>query len=474
MTRDQKHGSMLRSEKPRLRSGDSPVRGDAARTSNAKLRWPTPVAAKNLLVKFARAIRAYALAFGSPRTTEQSMSLKGLATLTMAGMTALFVSSAYAQKLYDAGANDSEIKIGNIMPYSGGLSSLSVVGKVEAAYFTALNERGGINGRKINFISYDDNYSPPKTVEQARKLVESDEVLTLFSVLGTPTNSAIHKYTNSKKVPNLFIASGGTEWGDPSGFPWSIGWQPSYRTEGRIYAKYLSEIRPSAKVAVLYQNDDFGKDITKSFKESLAVGGPTIVAEESYDTSEPTMDSHVVKLKASGADTLMIFASAKYAAQIIKKTGELGWKPLKFVPYVSAFVESVMRPAGFDAAEGSISAAYIKDPSDPQWKDDKGMKKFMDFYTKHFANSGKMDEQLAAVGFSLAQTLEHVIRQCGDDLTRSNVMRQAANLRGVALDLLLPGIKLNTGPTDFFPIKQLQLMRFEGGTWKLFGAPVSE
>jgi len=471
MTKDKNQRSMLKFEGPWQHL--DPVRMGITRASNVKLRWLNLVVATTVIAKFACAVRAYTPAFASSPTTEQ-LTLKNLATLSMAGLTALFVSSAYAQKLYDTGASDSEIKIGNIMPYSGGLSSLSTVGKVEAAYFAALNERGGINGRKIKFISYDDNYSPPKTVEQARKLVESDEVLAVFSVLGTPTNSAIQKYLNLKKVPHLFIASGGTKWGDPSGFPWSIGWQPPTQTEARIFAKHLSEIKPSAKVAVIYQNDDFGKDMTKSFKERLPLGGPTVVAESSYEASEPTMDTHVVKMKASGADTLMIFASAKYAAQIIKKTGELGWRPLKLVPYVSAFVESVMRPAGFDAAEGSISAAYIKDPSDPQWKDDEGMKKFMDFYTKHFANSGKMDEQLAAVGYSMAQTLELLIRQCGDDLTRANLMKQAANLRGVALDLLLPGITIDTSPADFFPINQLQLMRFEGGTWKLFGPTMSE
>ena len=472
MTKDKNQTSMLRFERS-WRNLD-PVRVGVARASNGKLRWLNLVVATTLIAKFACAVRAYTLAFASTPTAERSVSLKNLATLCMAVLTAVFMSSAYAQKLYDTGASDSEIKIGNIMPYSGGLSSLSTLGKVEAAYFKALNERGGINGRKINFISYDDGYSPPKTVEQARKLVESDEVLAVFSVLGTPTNSAIQKYLNSKKVPHLFIASGGTKWGDHAGFPWSIGWQPSFQTEARIYAKHLSEIRPSAKVAVFYQNDDFGKDLAKGFKEGPPVGGPTIVTEESYDVSEPTMDSHVAKMKASGADTLMIFASAKYAALTIKKTAELGWTPLKFVPYVSAFVESVMRPAGFDAAEGSISAAYIKDPSDPQWKDDEGMKKFMDFYTKQFANSGKMDEQLAAVGYSMAQTLEHLIRQCGDDLTRANVMKQAANLRDVSLDLLLPGVKLNTSPVDFYPIKQLRLMRFESGSWKLYGAAMSD
>ncbi|MCK1513111.1 ABC transporter substrate-binding protein [Bradyrhizobium sp. 190] len=389
-------------------------------------------------------------------------------------MIALFVPSAHAQKLYDPGANDAEIKIGNIMPYSGPLSALSVIAKFEAAYLTALNERGGINGRKIKFISYDDAYSPPKTVEQARKLVESDEVLFLFSVLGTPTNSAIQKYTNARKIPHLFVASGATKWGDHKGFPWTIGFQPSYQTEARIFAKYVSEVKPGAKIAVFYQNDDFGKDMLNSFKERLAAGGPTIAIEESYDVSEPTIDTHVVKMKASGADTLMIFASTKYAAQTIKKTAELDWKPLRFLTYSSSFIESVIRPAGFEAAQGIISASYLKDPSDPQWNEDEGMKTFKNFYAKHVSDSVRMDDQLAGVGYSLAQTLEQVVRQCGDDLTRANIMKQAANLKDFSFDLLLPGIKVNTSPVDFYPIKQMRLMRLEGETWKLFGPAISE
>src|SRR5471030_461429 len=293
--------------------------------------------------------------------------------------------SVLAQKKYDTGATDTEIKLGNIMPYSGPASAYGVIGKTEETYFKMINAEGGINGRKINFITYDDGYSPPKAVEQARKLVESDEVLFIFNSLGTPSNSAIHKYMNSKKVPQLFVATGATKWNDPKDFPWTMGWQPSYQSESQIYAKYLLKNKPDAKIAVLYQNDDYGKDYLKGLKDGLGPKAATmIVAEESFETTEPTIDSHIVKLKSSGADVFVDIATPKFAAQAIKKIGEIEWKPLHFLNNVSASVGSVLKPAGFQNSQDIISAAYLKDVSDPQWDNDAGMKTFLDFLAKDF------------------------------------------------------------------------------------------
>ena len=380
---------------------------------------------------------------------------------------------ALAQKKYDIGATDTEIKIGNIMPYSGPASAYGVIGKTEAAFFKKINDAGGINGRKINFISYDDGYSPPKAVEQARKLVESDEVLLIFNSLGTPSNSAIQKYMNSKKVPQLFVATGATKWNDPKNFPWTMGWQPSYQSETQIYAKYLLKEKPDAKIAVLYQNDDYGKDYLKGLKDGLgAKAASMIVAEESYETTEPSIDDHIVKLKASGADVFMDIATPKFAAQAIKKVGSLGWKPLHFLNNVSASVGSVIKPAGFENAQDIISAAYLKDASDPQWNNDPGMKDFESFLTKNFPEGDKLD-QGTIVGYSVSQTLVQVLKQCGDDLTRENIMKQAANLKDFQLEMLLPGIKINTSATDFAPISSLQLMRFKGEKWQLFGDVIS-
>jgi ABC-type branched-subunit amino acid transport system substrate-binding protein len=378
-----------------------------------------------------------------------------------------------ADKKYDTGASDTEIKIGNIMPYSGPASAYGIVGRTEAAYFKKINDAGGINGRKINFISYDDGYSPPKTVEQARKLVESDEVLFIFNPLGTPPNSAIHKYMNAKKVPQLFVATGATKWNDPQNFPWTMGWQPNYQSESRIYAKYLLKEKPDAKIAVLYQNDDYGKDYLKGLKDGLGAKAATmIVAEESYETTEPTIDSHIVKLKASGADVFVDITTPKFAAQAIKKTAEVGWKALHILNNVGASVGSVIKPAGFDNAQGIISAAYVKDASDPQWNDDPGMKQFLEFMAKDFPDGDKLDFN-AVVGYGVAQTLVQVLKQCGDDLTRENIMKQAANLKEFRTEVLLPGIAINTSPSDFAPISQLQLMRFKGEKWELFGEVVS-
>ena len=380
--------------------------------------------------------------------------------------------AALAQKKYDTGATDTEIKIGNIMPYSGPASAYGVIGKTEEAYFKKINAEGGVNGRKIDFVTYDDGYSPPKAVEQARKLVESDEVLVVFNPLGTPSNSAIQKYLNSKKVPQLFVATGATKWNDPKSFPWTMGWQPSYQSEGRIYAKFLLKEKPDAKIAVLFQNDDFGKDYLKGLKDGLGAKASMIVAEESYETTEPTIDNHIVKLKATGADTFMSVTTPKFAAQAIKKLAEIEWKPLHIVVNVSASVGSVLKPAGFENSQGILSAAYAKDGADSQWDNDPGMKKFYAFLEKYYPEGNKLDGSVV-YGYGAAQTLVKVLQMCGDDLTRANVMKQAASLKDFTPDTLLPGVKINTSDTDFAPIEQLQMMRFKGEKWDLFGDTIS-
>jgi branched-chain amino acid transport system substrate-binding protein len=396
----------------------------------------------------------------------------GLFSAALAILAATNVSAA-DQKKYDTGATDTEIKIGNIMPYSGPASSYSVIGKTEAAYFNKINAEGGINGRKINFISYDDGYSPPKTVEQARKLVESDEVLFIFNSLGTPPNSAIHKYMNSKKVPQLFVATGATKWNDPRDFPWTMGYQPNYQSEGQIYAKYILKNMPNAKIAVLYQNDDYGKDYVKGMKDGLgAKAASMIVAEESYETTEPTIDSHIVNLKASGADVFFDVAIPKFAAQAIKKAAEIGWKPTHFLNNVSSSISSAIKPAGFENAQGIISSAWIKDPTDSQWKDDPEIKAWNAFLDKYWPEAPRTDINVI-YGYAVAQTLVHVLKQCGDDLTRANVMKQAASMRDLTVAGLLPGVKINTSPSDFAPVSQLQLMRLKGESWERFGDVIS-
>jgi branched-chain amino acid transport system substrate-binding protein len=380
--------------------------------------------------------------------------------------------AALAQKKYDTGATDTEIKIGNIMPYSGPASAYGVIGKTEEAYFRKINAEGGINGRKITFISYDDGYSPPKAVEQARKLVESDEVLVVFNPLGTPSNSAIQKYLNAKKVPQLFVATGATKWNDPKDFPWTMGWQPSYQSEAHIYAKYLMKEKPAGKIAVLYQNDDFGKDYLKGLKDGLGAKASMIIAEEGYETTEPTVDGHIVKLKASGADVFISITTPKFAAQAIKKLAEIDWKPMQIVSNVSASVGGVIKPAGFENAQGILSAAYAKDGADPQWDNDPGMKKLFAFLEKYYPDANKLDTSVV-YGYGAAQTMVKVLQMCGDDLTRANVMKQAASLKDFTPDTLLPGVKINTSATDFAPIKQLQMQRFKGEKWELFGNIIS-
>src|SRR6202163_2273607 len=400
------------------------------------------------------------------RSSRQSR-IAALATtvVTFAAMS----GNALAQKKYDTGATDTEIKLGNIMPYSGPASAYGVIGKIEDAYFKMINEHGGINGRKINFNSYDDGYSPPKAVEQDRKLVESDEVLFLFGPLGTPSNSAIQKYLNSKKVPQLFVATGATKFGDYKDFPWTMGWQPAYQSEGRIYAKYLLKEKPGAKIAIMYQNDDFGKDLLKGLKDGLGdKASSMIVAEESYEVSEPTIDSHIVKLKSSGADVYFSMTTPKFAAQSIKKVAELAWKPMYFQSNVGASVGSVLQPAGFENAQGILSAAYAKDGSDAQWDNDEGMKKFYAFLAKYAPEANKNDGSVV-FGYGQAQTMVQVLKQADDNLTRENIMKQAASLKDFTPDTLLPGVKINTSATDFYPIEQLQMMRFKGEKWDLFG-----
>ncbi len=404
--------------------------------------------------------------------------MHGIATRVAIASTAFALlaastTGALAQKKYDIGATDTEIKIGNIMPYSGPASSYSVIGKTEEAYFNKVNAEGGINGRKINFISYDDSFSPPKTVEQARKLVESDEVLLIFGSDGTSPNSAIHKYMNAKKVPQLFVATGATKWNDPKNFPWTMGWQPNYQTEAQIYAKYILKNIPNAKIAVLYQNDDLGKDYLKGLKDGLGPKAASmIVAEESYEITEPTIDSHLLTLKASGADVFLDVTIPKFAAQAIQKAAQVGWKPTHFLSNVSASISSTIKPAGFENAQGIISSIWWKDPTDPQWKDDSDIKAWNAFLDKYYPDANRTDQNVI-YGYAAAQTMVEVLKRCGDDLTRANIMKQAASLRDFTVQGLLPGVKMNTSPTDFAPMDQVQLMRLKGDSWERFGDVIS-
>jgi len=391
-----------------------------------------------------------------------------LAAVTTLVAALVLAGPALAQKKYSPGASDSTIKLGNIMPYSGPASAYGTIGRVEAAYFKMLNEQGGINGRKINFITLDDGYSPPRTVEQVRKLVEQEEVLLIFQPLGTPSNSAIQQYLNARKVPQLFVATGATKWGDPQHFPWTMGWQPSYQTEAKIYAKYLLQTKPDAKIAVLYQNDDYGKDYLKGIKDGLGEkAAKMIVSEASYEVTDPTIDSQIVTLKGSGADVFFNITTPKFAAMAIRKAYDVDWQPQQFVNNVSISVGSVMTVAGLEKGIGIITADYRKDPVDPQWQDDPAMKEWRAFMAKYYPD-GDIKDNSNVYGYAVAQTLVQTLKQCGDNLTRENVMKQAASL-DMSPGLLAPGVKITTSATDFYPIKQMRLQKFDGKSWVPFG-----
>jgi branched-chain amino acid transport system substrate-binding protein len=395
--------------------------------------------------------------------------MKSRLLLVLGLVASVSASTALAEKKYDPGASDNEIKIGNTNPYSGPASAYGTIARSEAAYFKMINDQGGINGRKINFISLDDAYSPPKTVEQVRRLVEQDEVLFIFQSLGTPSNTAIHKYMNARKVPQLFVATGATKWGDPQNFPWTMGWQPNYQTEGHLYAKYLLQNKPDAKIAVLYQNDDYGKDYLKGFHDGLGKQAERLIAKEvSYEVTDPTVDSQIVTLQASGADTLFIVATPKFAAQAIRKVYDVGWRPMTFLNNVSSSVAAVLQPAGLEKSVGLITALYLKDPTDLQWENDPPMKNWLAWMKKYYPE-GDIKDGLNVYGYAVAQTLVQVLKQCGDDLTRENVMRQAANLKNFEVPVLLPGVRINTSASDFYPVEQIQLGRFDGKRWVLFG-----
>ena len=382
---------------------------------------------------------------------------------------ALSASSAYAQKKYDTGATDTEIKVGQTVPFSGAYSVYANIGKTQAAYMKMINDQGGINGRKINLIQYDDAYSPPKTVEQVRKLVESDEVLLTFQIIGTAANAAVQKYLNGKKVPQLFAATGASKFTDPKNFPWTMGYNPNYFVEGRIYGKYILKEYPNAKIGILYQNDDLGKDYINGLKAGLAdKAAKMIVAEASYEVSDPTIDSQVLKIKDAGATLFYSATTPKQAAQAIRKIHELNWKPVHILDINASPVSATLQPAGLEASKGVISVQYGKDPADPTWKGDVGLQKYLDFMTKYFPDGDKMNT-VNTYGYSTAQLLVQVLKQCGDELTRENIMRQAANLKDFSTDMMLPGIKVNTAPNDFFPVEQMQLMKFDGEAWQLFG-----
>jgi branched-chain amino acid transport system substrate-binding protein len=402
------------------------------------------------------------------------MRVKRMVTISLTAGSLIFVTGvAWTAGQYGPGASDTEVKIGNTMPYSGPASSYGVIGKSEAAYFAMINEEGGINGRKINFISRDDAYSPPKTVEQVRKLVEEDQVLLLFQPLGTPSNTAIQGYLNDNKVPQLFVATGADKWNDPKNHPWTMGWQPSYRIEARIYARYILKTQPDAKIAVFYQNDDFGKDYLIGLREGLgAKADQLIVASQSYETTDPTVDQQIVSLQGSGANVLLTAAVPKFAAQAIRKVYDIGWKPTHFLTNVSISVGAVMQPAGLEKSVGIISAGYVKDPTDPQWQ---GTPEYNEWLTwmKKYNSSANVSDNFAVYGYSVAQTLVTMLKASGDNLTRENVMQQAASIHDLKLPMLLPGITVSTSANDFAPIKQMQLEKFDGTTWKLFGEVIS-
>lgn len=382
-----------------------------------------------------------------------------------AGALALRAGPAFADTV---GVSKTSIKIGNTMPYSGPASAYGQIGETIGKFFEMLNDAGGVNGRMVEFISYDDGYSPPKAVEQTRKLVESDEVALIFQGLGTGTNTAIHKYMNAKKVPQLFVATGASKWNDPKHFPWTMGWQPNYQTEAKIYAHHILQTQPDAKIGILYQNDDFGKDYVEGFKEGLGDKVSLIIDEQPYETMDPTVDSQMISLKASGADVFLNITTPKFAAQAIKKAHEIGWKPTQYVTNVSISVGAVMKPAGFEAAQGVMSAAYQMDPSDPQYADNEEMQVWRAFMDK-WHPKGDQTSSFTAYGYAVSKTLVKVLEQAGDDLSRENIMKEAANLHKVRIPMLLPGITVSTSPEDFAPIEAMRLQKFTGETFELFG-----
>jgi branched-chain amino acid transport system substrate-binding protein len=387
---------------------------------------------------------------------------------------AVSISSAYAQKKYDTGATDTEIKVGQTVPFSGPASAYATVGKAQAAYLKMINDQGGVNGRKVNLIQYDDAYSPPKTVEQVRKLVEGDEVLLTFQIIGTAPNAAVQKYLNARKVPQLFAATGAARFTDPKNFPWTFGFNPSYFVEGRIYGQYILKQHPNARVGVLYQNDDLGKDYLNGIKAGLGdKAAEMVVAEASYELSDPTIDSRILKIKDAGADLFFSASTPKQAAQAIKKIAELGWHPVHILDINANSVGAVMKPAGLEASKGVISVGYVKDPSDPTLKDDPGMQRYLAFMEKYYPDGDKYSS-LNVYGYITTQLLVHVLKQCGDDLTRDNVLKQSSHLSRVELDLLLPGITVSTTPIDYRVNKQLQMVRFDGERWEKFGSIITD
>jgi branched-chain amino acid transport system substrate-binding protein len=386
----------------------------------------------------------------------------------------LFVSPAAAQKKYDTGATDTEIKIGQTVPFSGPASAYAGIGKTQAAYLKMINDQGGINGRKLNLIQYDDAYSPPKAVEQVRKLVESDEVLFTFQIIGTPSNAAVEKYLNAKKVPQLLAGTGASRFSDPRNAPWTIAFNPNYQSEGRIYAKYILQNHPDAKIGIFYQNDDLGRDYITGLKAGLGDKAATmIVGEASYELSDPTIDSQIVKLKSLGADLLYDASTPRFAAQAIRKVADLNWKPVHILDINASPVSATLKPAGLDISKGIISTNYGKDPGDPQWKDDPGMKAYFAFMDKYYPEGDKLNT-VNTYGYSTAELLVQILRQCGDDLTRDNIMRQATNLKNFTASLALPGMTINTSPTDYRINKQMQMMKFNGERWELFGPIIAD
>ena len=390
-----------------------------------------------------------------------------LAIVLALGVAVLAAVPAGAQTV--VGVTATEIKIGNTNPYSGPASAYGTIGKVIGAYFKKVNDEGGVNGRKINYITYDDGYSPPKTVEMVRKLVEQDQVAALFQTLGTPPNSAIHKYMNQQKVPHLFVATGATKWNDPQNFPWTMGFQPNYQTEGRVYASHVLKNTPNAKVGILYQNDDYGKDYLKGFEDGLGESAKKmIVLKQSYEVTDPTIDSQIVNLKNSGATVFFNITIPKFAVQAIKKAHDIGWKPVHYLNNVSSSLATVLKPAGLEASKDLITALYMKEVTDPQWRNDKGFTDWVAFMKKYYPD-GALDDQSNGYGYNVAILMTHVLKQCGNDLSRENIMRQAANVKNLELPLLLSGVKINTSPTDFAPIEQEQLAKFNGEKWETFG-----